>query len=68
MLNGVLDELVDCGAVAPERRQGADVACWATVHGFAVLHVDGPLREAPAELRAPLLEAVLDVCERGLIG
>jgi len=67
VLNSVLDELVDCGAVTPERRQGADVACWAMVHGFAVLHVDGPLRQLPAELRTPLLEAVLDVCERGLL-
>ena len=68
VLNGVLDELVECGAVTPQRRQGADVACWAMVHGFASLHVDGPLHEVPAELRAPLLEAVLDVCERGLLG
>jgi AcrR family transcriptional regulator len=67
VLNAVLDELVDCGAVDPARRQGADVACWAMVHGFAVLHVDGPLREMPAELRTTLLEAVLDVCEHGLI-
>jgi AcrR family transcriptional regulator len=67
VLTAVLAELVDCGAVTPERRQGADVACWAMVHGFAVLHVDGPLRELPAGLRTPLLEAVLDVCERGLL-
>jgi AcrR family transcriptional regulator len=67
-LNDVLDELVAAGAMAPERRQGADVACWAMVHGFAELHVDGPLREAPEELRAPMLESVLDVIERGLVG
>ncbi len=35
VLNAVLDELVECGAVTPARRQGADVACWAMVHGFA---------------------------------
>ena len=67
MLNGVLDELVECGAVTPARRQGADVACWAAVHGFATLHVDGPLHEVPAEIRDALLEAVLDVVHRGLI-
>jgi AcrR family transcriptional regulator len=67
VLNAVLDELVECGAVTPARRQGADVACWAMVHGFAALHVDGPLHEVPAELRTPLLEAVLDVVERGLL-
>jgi AcrR family transcriptional regulator len=68
VLNAVLDELVDCGALTPERREGADVACWAVVHGFAELHVHGPLHEIPAELREPMLESVLDVIERGLVG
>jgi AcrR family transcriptional regulator len=68
VLNSVLDELVEVGAISPERRDGADVACWAMVHGFAGLCVEGPLRALPAELRAPLLESVLDVVERGLIG
>jgi AcrR family transcriptional regulator len=67
VLNAVLDELVACGAVTPERRDGADVACWAMVHGFADLSVHGPLRELPADLRGPLLETVLDVVERGLV-
>ena len=67
VLNGVLDELVECGAVTAAHRQGADVACWAIVHGFASLHVDGPLREVPEQMRAPLLESVLDVIERGLL-
>jgi AcrR family transcriptional regulator len=66
VLNGVLDELVDCGAVTPAHRQGADVACWAIVHGFASLLIEGPLREVPHEMRAPLLESVLDVVHRGL--
>jgi len=67
VLNAVLDELVECGAVTAERRQGADVACWAMVHGFAELHVHGPLRDVPAEMRGPLLDSVLDVIQRGLV-
>ena len=67
VLNGVLDELVECGAVTPAHRQGADVACWAMVHGFANLVVDGPLRQVPDEMRAHLLETVLDVVHRGLL-
>lgn len=66
VLNAVLDELVACGAVSPERRVGADVACWAAVHGFAELHVHGPLRAVPAEMRDALLEVVLDVVHQGL--
>jgi len=68
VLNAVLDELVEVGAMAPERRQGADVACWAVVHGYAELHVYGPLHAVPAELRDQALESVLDVVHRGLIG
>ncbi len=67
VLNSVLDELVACGAVTSERRLGADVACWAMVHGFAALSVDGPLRAMPPELRDSLLEVVLDVVHRGLM-
>lgn len=67
VLNTVLDELVTCGALAAERRNGADVACWAMVHGFAELVGTGPLRDLPPEAREPLLDAVLDVVQRGLV-
>jgi len=66
VLNAVLDELVEVGVVSPERREGADVACWAAVHGFAALNVGGPLGEVPAAARDRLLEAVLAVVHRGL--
>jgi AcrR family transcriptional regulator len=67
VLNRVLDELVECGALTPERRVGADVGCWAMVHGFAELHVHGPLHDLPAEIREPMLESVLDLVQRGLL-
>ncbi len=67
VLNAVLDELVESGALTAERRQGADVACWAAVHGYAELHVHGPLREVPSDVRNQVLEGVLDVVHRGLI-
>jgi AcrR family transcriptional regulator len=68
VLNSVLDELVACGAVTPELRRGADVTCWSVVHGFADLHVHGPLRDVPAQMRDALLESVLDLVHRGLVG
>jgi AcrR family transcriptional regulator len=67
VLNTVLDELVTAGALSPERRQGADVGCWAMVHGFAQLVGTGPLREVPPEGREPLLESVLELVRRGLV-
>lgn len=66
VLNQVLDELVACGAVTPERRLGADVACWSAVHGFSDLVVHGPLRDLPADQRDAALEVVLAVIQRGL--
>jgi AcrR family transcriptional regulator len=66
LLNEVLDDCVAAGSVARERRPGADVVCWAAVHGFAVLHLDGPLRQLPAEERTATLEVMLDHIARGL--
>jgi AcrR family transcriptional regulator len=60
----VLDELVAAGAISPERRVGADLVCWAAVHGFAALHVGGPLRVAGSD--APALDIVLEAIRRGL--
>ncbi|HEY2552254.1 MAG TPA: TetR/AcrR family transcriptional regulator [Streptosporangiaceae bacterium] len=43
MLAGVLDELTECGVLAPDRRPLAEVAVWSSVHGLATLLLDGPL-------------------------
>jgi len=66
LLNRVLDELVAAGGLPARRRAGADVACWAAVHGFAMLNLSGPLRDLPAAERDAALEATLDVVDRGL--
>ncbi len=66
LLNGVLDELVEVGYLAPERRPNADVVCWAGVHGFAVLHLDGPLHEASEAEREASMVRFFDIVERGL--
>src|SRR4051812_43297887 len=66
VLGGVLDELVDAGLLTPARREGADVVCWAAVHGFAMLHLRGPLREMPPEMREINLGLLLATIERGL--
>jgi AcrR family transcriptional regulator len=68
ILGRALDDLVDVGALPAARREGADVVCWAGVHGFAMLHLHGPLREVPAELREVHLAAMLDTIQRGLTG
>ncbi|RYC05714.1 TetR/AcrR family transcriptional regulator [Nocardioides zhouii] len=66
MLNAALDDLVAVGFLAPEDRVGADVTCWAAVHGFAVLNIEGPLRGlSPAERQATLAGLLMAI-DRGL--
>jgi hypothetical protein len=50
----------------PERRPGAELTCWAAVHGFAQLCLHGPLRELPAAERARQLDGLLERIARGL--
>jgi AcrR family transcriptional regulator len=69
LLNEALDRLVAVGAVPASRREGADVACWAAVHGFALLHLDdGPLHDVPPVQRRAELDRTLELVERGLAG
>ncbi|HEX4699225.1 MAG TPA: TetR/AcrR family transcriptional regulator [Actinomycetes bacterium] len=66
LLNQVLDELVAAGGLPPALRPGADVACWAAVHGFSMLVLQGPLRHLPTDQRDAALDAMLDIVSRGL--
>jgi AcrR family transcriptional regulator len=67
LLGQALDSLTAAGGLSPERREGAEVLCWSAVHGFAVLHLDGPLRDVPVADRDVALESLLDQVERGLV-
>ena len=66
LLTEVLDELVEVGYLDPSRRLGSDVACWAAVHGFAQLCLDGPVGLLPLEVRDAALDRLLETVERGL--
>jgi AcrR family transcriptional regulator len=66
ILGGALDELVEVGALPAERRPGAELTCWAAVHGFASLVLTGPLRELPPAAREAELEGLLERIARGL--
>jgi AcrR family transcriptional regulator len=67
VLGDALDELVEAGLLTKARREGADVVCWAAVHGFAMLHLRGPIRAMPAEMREANLDLLLATIERGLV-
>lgn len=65
-LNAALDALVAAGAMPPERRPGAEFLAWSTVHGLALLALDGPLQGLPAKALDALGARLLDMVERGL--
>ncbi|MEU0212959.1 TetR/AcrR family transcriptional regulator [Streptomyces canus] len=58
-LRAALDELVDAGALDPQRRLGKEYPIWSTVHGMAVLSGQGPLRDLPDVDRRQLEELAL---------
>ena len=66
LLGRVIDEIVEAGGMPAERRPGAEVTCWSAVHGFAVLHLHGPLRKMPARERERRLDQMLSTVDLGL--
>ena len=58
--------LVAAGALPPARRPGAEYLAWSTVHGMALLAIDGPLRGTPQQMLDLLGQRLLDMVERGL--
>jgi AcrR family transcriptional regulator len=67
LLLEVLDRAVEQGVMRPGRRPGAEVAAWASVHGLAVLLLDGPLRSVPEAGREALIDTVLTTVREGLL-
>lgn len=64
VLAAALDELVETGAMPPERRPGAETIAWSAVHGFAVLRADHAFEfEGQPE---PDPERLLDAIARSL--
>jgi AcrR family transcriptional regulator len=66
LLGSVLDELVDAGAIPKERRPAAEFVAWSSVHGLAMLLIDGPLRALDRTKSHAIVERLLDMVEQGL--
>lgn len=66
VLAEALDRMVDVGALPPERRAGAEFAAWSSVHGLAMLVLEGPLRALDVDQRRFAAQRVLQMVERGL--
>jgi AcrR family transcriptional regulator len=66
LLGSVLDELVDAGALPKDRRPAAEFLAWSSVHGFAMLLIDGPLRALDNKQRHAIIERLIYMVEQGL--
>jgi AcrR family transcriptional regulator len=60
LLSAALDECLATGLMDPGKRDGAELACWAGVHGFSMLYSTGPLRDTPRRDREADLARLLD--------
>jgi AcrR family transcriptional regulator len=65
-LRAALDELVEAGVLAPQRRDGIEYPIWSAVHGLAVLTGPGPLRAVPEATRRHLEKLTLTFIDEGL--
>lgn len=59
-LTEALDDCVEAGFMRPEKRPGAELPCWAGVHGFSMLYGTGPMRDVPRRQRDADLAQLLD--------
>lgn len=66
ILNAVLDELVEAGAVPAARRPYSETVAWSAVHGLSMLVIDGPLAGAPPDEIDRMLTRLCDVIDAGL--
>jgi AcrR family transcriptional regulator len=68
MLTECIDELVAVGLLAPDRRPWAETFAWSSVHGLAMLLLDGPLRRCGPSEQEQVIERVLVGVAAGLTG
>jgi AcrR family transcriptional regulator len=66
LLGDSLDELVAAGVMPEASRPQAEFLAWSSVHGLAMLLIDGPLRALPREQAEGVIQRVIDMAESGL--
>jgi AcrR family transcriptional regulator len=66
LLSLALDRMLDSGLLKKKDRQDAEYLAWSTVHGLALLALEGPLNEMPHARVLALGERLVSMVERGL--
>jgi len=66
LLSLALDRMHESGLLSKKARQDAEYLAWSTVHGLALLALEGPLHKMPHEMVLALGERLVVMVERGL--
>ncbi|MEQ1736329.1 MAG: TetR/AcrR family transcriptional regulator [Rhodoglobus sp.] len=66
LVNAALDEFVASGIMPKSRRPYAEFVAWSSVHGAAMLLIDGPLRALDRTAANALTQHTIDTIEAGL--
>jgi AcrR family transcriptional regulator len=66
LLSLALDRMLESGLLSKKARQDAEYLAWSTVHGLALLVLEGPLHQMPHEMLLALGERLVVMVERGL--
>jgi len=68
LLSLALDRMQESGLLAKKDRQDAEYLAWSSVHGLALLVLEGPLQQVPPNAVLALGERLVNMVERGLSG
>jgi AcrR family transcriptional regulator len=66
LLGIALDDLVAAGHLPAERRRGAELVAWSSVHGLAMLALEGPFRGLDPAVLRHAGRAVIETVVRGI--
>lgn len=66
ILNAVLDQLVETGAIPASHRLYSETVAWSAVHGLSMLIINGPLAAMPPAEIDRVLNRLCDVVDAGL--
>lgn len=66
LLSLALDRMQESGLLKGKAREGAEYLAWSTVHGLALLVLEGPLHAMPPQTVLALGERLVVMVERGL--
>jgi hypothetical protein len=66
LLSLALDRMHETGLLSKKNRKDAEYLAWSTVHGLALLVLEGPLHQMPQAMVLALGERLVLMVERGL--